>query len=348
MQIEDILKLCITEQASDLHIMPGMQPLLRIHGDLKPAQDFYALSAETAKRLIYSVLAIEQQHEFEKNLVMEVALSFPHIGNFRLSVLHQLRGIAAVFRVIPENIPTFDELLLPLVMKRLLALAHGLIMITGPTGSGKSTTLASMVDYINSSRACHIITIEDPIEFIHQSKMSAINQIQIGRDSPNVATSLRAALRQDPDVIMLGEMRDLESIRLALTAAETGHLVLATMHANTAPLAISRIIDIFPTAEKNRVRNMLAETTQAVICQTLVKKMTGGRVAAFEIMLANPAIRHLISQDMISHMESTIQTSGDIGMCTLEQYLQTLVAKRIISTAVARGVALNWGQFKKE
>jgi len=348
MQIEDILKVCVSEQASDLHLLPGMQPLMRIHGDLIPAKDFYSLNAETTKRLIYSVMSIEQQQEFENNLILEMALNFPHIGNFRVSVLHQMRGIAAVFRVIPEKIPSFEELLLPAVLKRLLAFEHGLIMVTGPTGSGKSTTLASMVDYINASRACHIITIEDPIEFIHQTKKSAINQIQVHRDSPDVATSLRAALRQDPDVIMLGEMRDLESIRLALTAAETGHLVLVTMHANTAPLAISRIIDVFPAAEKNRVRNMLAETTQAVICQTLVKKIGGGRVAAFEIMLANPAIRHLISQDMISHMESTIQTSGDIGMCTLEQYLQSLVAKRIISTAVARNVTVNWGQFKKE
>ena len=348
MQIEDLLTAAVSAEASDLHILPGMQPLIRIHGDLVAAKGFYVLNAEATKRLIYSVMSIEQQQEFETNLVIEMALSFPQIGNFRVSVLHQMRGIAAVFRVIPEKVPSFDELMLPPIMKRMISLAHGMILVTGPTGSGKSTTLASMLDFINASRSCHIITIEDPIEFIHTSKKSAINQIQVKRDTPDMAVSLRAALRQDPDVIMLGEMRDLETMRLALTAAETGHLVLVTMHANTAPLAISRIIDVFPTAEKNRVRNMLAETIQAVICQTLVKKTAGGRIAAFEIMLANPAIRHLISQDMISHMESTIQTSGDIGMCTMEQYLQTLVTKRLISMAIARSVATNWGQFKKE
>lgn len=348
MQIEDILKAGTEQQASDVHLLPGLPPLMRIHGDLIPAKDFYALSADTTRRLVYSLLSTEQQQEFESRLVLEVAISLPQLGNFRVSILHQLHGVAAVFRIIPDKVPSFDELLLPQVVKRLLAMAHGLILVTGPTGSGKSTTLAAMVDYINSSRAAHIITIEDPIEFIHQIKKSPINQIQVGRDTPDVATALRAALRQDPDVIMLGEMRDLESIRLALTAAETGHLVLVTMHANTAPLAISRIIDVFPAMEKPRMRNMLAETVQGVICQTLVKKVAGGRVAAFEIMLGNPAIRHLISQDMIAHMESTIQTSGDIGMCTMEQYLQSLVTKRVITHAVARSVTATWGQVKKE
>lgn len=336
MQLEELLKMSVAEGASDLHLLPGMPPLLRINGDLNPIPNLPALSSAETKTLIYSAMDIDQQQTFETKLGLDMALSFYDIGNFRVSVLHQMNGIAAVFRIIPENVPTFEELELPAIIKRLLMLPHGLVLVTGPTGSGKSTTLAVMVDQINSLRANHIITIEDPIEFIHKSKKCAINQIQVGRDTPDFASALRSSLRQDPDVIMLGELRDLETIRLALTAAETGHLVLATLHASTAPLAISRIVDVFPAAEKPRVRNLLSETLQAVLCQTLVKRISGGRVGAFEIMLATPAIRHLIRQDMIAHMESTIQTNGDIGMCTMDQYLQELVAKRLITTAAAR------------
>lgn len=345
MKIEELLKLSVSQHASDLHLLPELPPLMRIHGDLITVKDIPPLSSEESKMLIYSIMTKEQQHIFETHLVLDMAVFYPHIGNFRVSILHQLRGVAAVFRVIPENVPTFEELALPSILKRFLVLSHGLILVTGPTGSGKSTTLAAMIDYINMSKACHIITIEDPIEYIYYSKKSAINQLQVGRDTPDVATALRSSLRQDPDVILLGELRDLETIRLALTAAETGHLVLATLHASSAPLAISRTIDIFPTAEKNRVRNLLSETLQVVICQTLVKKITEGRVAAFEIMLATPAIRHLIRQDMITHMESTIQTNGDIGMCTMDQYLQDLVAKHVVSSATARGVTVNRESF---
>ncbi len=341
MEIEELLKLGVKKHASDLHILPWMPPLLRIDGDLIPVEGASPLSPEETKQLIYAVMTESECALFEKNLVFEIALSFYHIGNFRVSIFHQINGVSGVFRVIPEHVPSFEELLLPAVLKNVLSAPHGLVLVTGPTGSGKTTTLAAMIDYINSGRANHIITIEDPIEFIHSSKKSAINQLQVGRDTPDIATALRSSLRQDPDVILLGELRDLETIRLALTAAETGHLVLTTFNASTAPLATSRIIDMFPTGEKNRVRNMLAETLQAVICQTLVKKLTGGRVAAFELMLATPAIRHLIRKDMVTHMETTIQTSGDIGMCTLEQYLQELVARRIISPTVARNVALS-------
>lgn len=345
MDLKELLTFSVAAHASDMHILPGMPPLLRIDGELVPVKEFPTLTAEDTSHLIYSAMSQNQKDYFETNLVLDMALPFSGIGLFRVSALHQLRGVSAVFRIIPEKVPGFEELMLPSVFKRLMSLSHGLILVTGPTGSGKSTTLAAMVDYINATRACHIITIEDPIEFIYESKKSAINQLQVGRDTTDVTSALRASLRQDPDVILLGEMRDLETIRLALTAAETGHLVMATLHASSAPLAISRIIDVFPTAEKNWVRNLLAETVQGVFCQTLVKKITGGRVAAFEIMLANPAIRHLIRQDMISHMESTIQTSGDIGMCTLEQSLQELVAKRLISTVVARGIAVNHESF---
>lgn len=348
MKIDKLLKLSVEQQASDLHIIPGLSPLLRIDGELKTIDEIAPLSSAVTKHLIYSIMSSEQQKTFEERLVCDMAINFPHIGIFRVSALHELNGIAAVFRIIPEKVPTFDQLMLPSLFKRLLSLTSGLILVTGPTGSGKSTTLAAMIEYINTMKACHIITIEDPIEFIYQSKKSAISQLQVGRDTPDVSIALRSSLRQDPDVILLGEMRDLETIRLALTAAETGHLVMATLHASSAPIAISRMIDVFPSAEKNRVRNLLAETLQAILCQMLVKKPSGGRVAAFEIMLANPAIRHLIRQDMTSHMESTMQTSGDIGMCTMDQYLQELAAKRIITTAVARSAAVNWGQVKKE
>lgn len=343
--IEQLLQLAIQHKASDLHLMPGLPPMLRIDGQLIRQHDLPALSAAETRELTYHVMTIEQQQNFDTQLVLDFAIHYSEIGNFRVSVLHQMNGISAVFRVIPTSVPTFNELGLPPVLKALLDLPHGLVIVSGATGSGKSTTLASMVDYVNASRSSHIITIEDPIEYIHTCKKSAINQLQVGRDTPDVDTALRSSLRQDPDVILIGELRDLETIRLALTAAETGHLVMTTLHASTSPLAISRIIDIFPTPEKNRVRNLLAETLQAVLCQELVKKSGGGRVAAFEIMLASPAIRHLIRQDMASHMESTIQTSGDIGMCTLEQNLNYLASKRIISTATARSVIANRGSF---
>lgn len=345
MVIDDLLKISVTAGASDLHILPGMPPLIRVNGDLAPINDMSPLSPDETKILIYGAMDVDQQQQFEEKLGLDMAFSHPDIGNFRVSVLHQLHGIAAVFRIIPENVPTFEELDLPPIIKRLLMLPYGLVLVTGPTGSGKSTTLAVMIDEINKMRANHIITIEDPIEFIHKSKKSAINQIQVGRDTPDFATAVRASLRQDPDVIMIGELRDLETIRLALTAAETGHLVLATLHASTAPLAISRVVDVFPAAEKPRVRNLLAETLQAVLCQTLVKRIAGGRIGAFEIMLASPAIRHLIRQDMIAHMESTIQTNGDIGMCTMDQYLQELIAKRLITTSTARNITNHIGPF---
>lgn len=346
MDIEALLQQGIEKHASDLHILPGLPPLLRIHGDLSPIPDYPPLKPEETEHLINAVLTDTQRTIFSRELVLDTSVHFDKLGNFRASILHQLHGIAAVFRIIPEHIPSFEELALPTILKRFLILPHGLVLVTGPTGSGKSTTLAAMVDHINSTRTCHIITIEDPVEFIYTHKKSAINQIQVGRDTPDMATALRASLRQDPDVILLGEMRDLETIRLALVAAETGHLVLGTLHASSAPIAISRMVDVFPTAEKPRVRNLLSETIQAVLCQTLVKKNDGGRVAAFEIMLATPAIRHLIQQDMIAQMETTIQTNGDIGMCTMTQYLNTLVAKGVISANVARTAAANREAFR--
>jgi twitching motility protein PilT len=346
MEMEQLLALSVSKKASDLHIMPGMSPLMRIYGSLVKQPELEVLSADEARRLIFSIMTDEQLQEFQTKLVVELGLYVPNIGNFRVSVLHQLKGIAAVFRVIPEHIPSFEELALPPVLKTLLKLSHGLILVTGPTGSGKSTTLAAMIDFINTHRSCNIITIEDPIEFTYTNKHSVFHQLEVGRDTPDFSTALRSSLRQDANVILLGELRDLETMRLALTAAETGHLVMATLHASSAPIAISRFTDVFPSEEKNRVRTMLSETLQAVVCQTLVKCLAGGRVAAFEILFATQAMRHFIRQDMSAHMESAMQTNGDKGMCTLEQYLHDLVVKRVISPSVAATMIASRGIFR--
>lgn len=250
MDMQSLLKAAVDKKASDLHILPGMPPLMRIDGDLTFEDGALALTPEQSKSLVASIMTPEQMALLTEKLVIEMPLSIPHVGNFRVSVFHQLRGLAGVFRVIPEKIPSFEELQLPQVLKSLLHLPHGLILVTGPTGSGKTTSLAALIDAINILRACHIITIEDPIEYIHTNKKSAISQLQIGRDTPDIATALRSSLRQDPNVVMIGEMRDLETVNLALTAAETGHLMFATLHASTAPLAVSRLIDMFPNEEK--------------------------------------------------------------------------------------------------
>jgi len=331
MDISELLKLSCKKNASDLHLSPGHPPILRINGDLLPMKDHPILDAETTKKCIYQFLNETQKQDFAREWEIDFAIELPHVSRFRVNAFQQAQGIAAVFRIIPEAVPTLDELEMPAVFKKILNLPNGLILITGPTGSGKSTTLAAMIDYINTNQHCHIITIEDPIEFSHQRKKSLINQRQVSRDTHNFAAALRSALREDPDVILVGEMRDLETIRLALTAAETGHLVMATLHTSSAPRAISRIIDVFPTGEKNIIKNMLAESLQAVICQELVKSIAGGRVPAFEIMLATSAIRNLIREDKVAQMYSSIQTSSAVGMCTFDQYLQTMVAKNIIA-----------------
>lgn len=348
MDINSLLSVSVAQKASDLHIMPSEVPLLRIDGALIHHKESGIISPEMSKQLIYSIMSPELQRAFEEKRVLELALPVPNIGNFRVSVFHQLNGIGAVFRIIPERVPSFEELNIPSILKSLLGLSYGLILVTGPTGSGKSTTLAAMIDYINSFRSCNVITIEDPIEFVHSNKRSVFNQLQVGRDTTDFATALRASLRQDPNVIMLGELRDLETMRLALTAAETGHLVMATQHASSAPMAISRFADVFPTEEKNRVRTLLAETLQAVICQTLIKKNSGGRAAAFELMLMTPPIRNYIRQDMPGHIESAMQTGGDKGMFTLEQYLQKMVEANIIKPNVAASVVANRAGFTEE
>lgn len=346
MKLRDLLELCVKQNASDLHLSPGLPPMARIDGDLFPFKDMTILSADQIKDLVYSAMEKSQQQEFETALELDFAVNIPNIAGFRVNAFHQIHGIAAVFRVIPEKIPTLEQLQLPPIFKQLLDLPNGLILVTGPTGSGKSTTLAAMVDYINLNQECHIITIEDPIEFIHTSKKCLINQRQVHRDTHDFTVALRSALREDPDVILLGEMRDLETIRLALTAAETGHLVMATLHTSSAPRAVSRIVDVFSANEKNIIRNMLSESLQAVICQTLLKKISGGRVAALEIMLGTTAIRNLIREDKIAQMYNIILTGSSVGMCTLDQYLQELVAKKIITASTAQDYAMNKEVFK--
>src|SRR3990167_2014881 len=336
MRIEKLLEIAIAMHASDLHIFPGLVPLLRIDGERVPIKNQAVLSPEEAKGIIYEFMTEAQHQMFEQELTLDFAFSRPELGNFRVSTLHQLHGVGAVLRLLSRRVPTLDELGMPQIFKRFLKLPHGLILVTGPTGSGKSTTMAAMLEYINQTRSAHIITIEDPIEYIHASKKSAISQLQVGRDTTDFAAALRSSLRQDPDVVFVGEMRDLATINLGLIAAETGHLVVGTLHASSAPMAVSRIVDMFPPQEKNRVRSMLSETMQAVLCQTLVKKKTGGRIAAFEIMLATPAVRNLIFQDLVGQIEATMQTNGDIGMCTMEQYVQELVNKQLVASTVAQ------------
>lgn len=345
MELNELLELSIKEDASDLHISPGLPPILRVQGDLMRMEKLPVLDAATTKQLIYKALDEKQIKALESELELDFAVMLPNGSRFRVNAFHQMYGIAASFRMIPSKTPTLDELEMPPIFKQLLELPNGLILVTGPTGSGKSTTLAAMVDYLNSNFNFHIITVEDPIEFTHQSKKSLINQRQVHRDTHDFNLALRAALREDPDVILVGEMRDLETIRLALTAAETGHLVMGTLHTSSAPRTVNRIVDVFPAGEKNIIRNLLSESLQGVICQSLVKKASGGRVAAFEIMLGTPAIRNLIREDKIAQMYSSIQTGSELGMCTLDQYLQGLVKKQVITRETAQDVAVSKQTF---
>lgn len=348
MNVEALLREAVLKGASDLHLLPNAPPYLRIDGELQPLPEVAPLTADMTQSISMHLLSIAQQQVFTKDLSIDISVTYQEIGTFRVSVFHEKNGVACVFRVISTIIPTFEELSLPAILKTLLLVPHGLILVTGTTGSGKSTTLAAMVDYVNSIRSSHIITIEDPIEYQYQNKKSIINQLQVGRDTPSFAHALRASLRQDPDVILIGELRDLETINMALLAAETGHIVLSTLHASSTALAMSRIIDVFPAAEKSRIRTLLSESLQAVICQTLLKRIDRGRIPAFEIMLMNPAIRHYLRQDMIAHIETVIQTSGDIGMCTLEQSLEQLIVKKLVNPTVARSAILNREIYKSQ
>lgn len=344
MDITQLLQFSVKQGASDLHLSAGLPPMLRHDGDIRKI-DIPNLDPEMIHKMIYDIMDDFQRKEFESTLEADFSFSLPNIARFRVNVFQQNRGIGAVLRTIPGSVPSLEDLNAPEIFKSIALTPRGLILVTGPTGSGKSTTLAAMVDYINATHFDHILTIEDPIEFVHQPKKSLINQREVHRDTKSFSNALRSALREDPDVILIGEMRDLETIRLALTAAETGHLVLGTLHTSSAPKTIDRIIDVFPAGEKDMVRSMLSESLKAVISQTLLKKIEGGRVAAHEIMLGSSAICNLIREDKIPQMASTIQTSNKMGMKTLDQDLKRLVSEKVITQEVARQKASNKADF---
>ena len=329
MDIADLLAFSAGHGASDLHLSAGVVPMLRVDGEMQRS-GLPVLAPDQVRALVHSVMTQAQRSEFETGREADFSCEVAGLGRFRVNAFEQQRGAGAVFRSIAQAIPSLESLGLGEVFRRICHLSHGLVLVTGATGSGKSTTLAAMIDHLNSTRQQHILSIEDPIEFIHDPRQSLINQREVHRDTHSFAAALRSALREDPDVIMLGEMRDLETIRLALTAAETGHLVLATLHTSSATRTIDRVVDVFPAEEKAMVRTMLSESLQAVISQTLVKKVGGGRVAAHEIMLATPAIRNLIRENKVAQMVSVIQTGAAVGMQTLEMSLKRLRGAGVI------------------
>ena len=329
MDIADLLALSVSQGASDLHLSAGVAPMLRIDGEMRRCER-PVLTGDQARALIHSLMSDVQRRAFEVEHEADFSCEVPTLGRFRVNAFEQQRGAGAVLRTIASNVPSIESLGLGEVFKQLCDLPRGLVLVTGATGSGKTTTLAAMIDHLNSTRALHILTLEDPIEFIHLPKCSLINQRQVHRDTHSIDAALRSALREDPDVIMLGEMRDLDTIRLALTAAETGHLVLATLHTPSAAKTIDRVVDVFAAEEKSMVRTMLSESLHAVVCQTLVKKKGGGRVAAHEIMLGTPAIRNLIRENKVAQMASAIQTGAAVGMQTLEMSLKRLKERGLI------------------
>ncbi|MFQ6370162.1 type IV pilus twitching motility protein PilT [Shewanella sp. YIC-542] len=330
MEITELLAFSVKHNASDLHLSSGVPPLIRVDGEVRKL-NVPELTHQEVHRLVYDIMNDKQRKDYEEFLEIDFSFEVPNLARFRVNAFNQSRGAAAVFRTIPSDILSLEQLGAPEIFKKISSYPRGLVLVTGPTGSGKSTTLAAMIDYVNDSRHDHILTIEDPIEFVHKTKQCLINQREVHRHTLSFAAALRSALREDPDVILVGEMRDLETIRLALTAAETGHLVFGTLHTTSAAKTIDRVVDVFPAGEKDMVRAMLSESLQAVISQTLIKKVGGGRVAAHEIMVGTPAIRNLIREDKIAQMYSAIQTGMAHGMQTLEQSLQQLVARGVIT-----------------
>lgn len=335
MEITQLLNFAFKSGASDLHLTAGMPPMIRVDGDMRRI-DLPMLDHKTVHALIYDIMTDKQRKNYEEFLETDFSFEVPDLARFRVNVFNQNRGAAAVFRLIPEEILPMEKLGMGKIFEQISSFPRGLVVVTGPTGSGKSTTLAAMINFINKTRYEHILTIEDPIEFVHQSKKCLVNQREVHRDTLGFSEALRSALREDPDIILVGELRDLETIRLALTAAETGHLVFATLHTTSAAKTIDRIVDVFPAAEKAMVRSMLSESLQAVISQTLLKKVGGGRIAAHEIMLGTPAIRNLIREDKVAQMYSAMQTGSNVGMRTLDQHLQQLVQSGLVSKEDAR------------
>jgi len=344
MDIAELLAFSVKNGASDLHLSAGLPPMIRVDGDIRRI-NVPPLEHKEVHALLYDIMNDRQRRDYEEFFETDFSFDLPGIARFRVNAFNQDRGAAGVFRTIPSKVLTLEDLGCPPFFQEVTRHPRGLILVTGPTGSGKSTTLAAMIDYINNNDYSHILTIEDPIEFIHQSKKCLINQREVHRDTLGFNEALRSALREDPDVILVGEMRDLETIRLALTAAETGHLVFGTLHTSSAAKTIDRIIDVFPAAEKDMIRSMLSESLQAVIAQTLLKKISGGRTAAWEIMVGTAAIRNLIREDKVAQMYSAIQTGRKDGMQTLDQHLQELVEKGSISRQAARSRAVNKSLF---
>jgi len=335
MEITDLLVFTQKNQASDLHLSTGNPPILRVHGEMMPYKS-PAMSGDEVKRMLYSIMTEQQRSDYERDFEIDLAISFGEDMRFRVNAFNTMNGPAAVLRTIPNRIQSLEEIAAPEILKKLCTLPKGLVLVTGPTGSGKSTTLAAMVDFINTNDAKHIITIEDPVEFLHTSKKSLINQREVGKNTRSFARALKSALREDPDVILVGELRDIETIQLALTAAETGHLVFGTLHTNSAPKTIDRIIDVFPANDKEMVRAMLSVSLEAVITQALLRRKDSGRVAAHEIMLGTSAVRNLIREGKVPQLYSILQIGSKIGMRTMKDSIYELLNQDIISEQTAR------------
>jgi twitching motility protein PilT len=344
MEITQLLAFGVEEGASDCHLSSGEPPLLRVHGDLKKL-DHPPLTKEDVHALVYDIMSDTQRKTFEETHECDFSFEMPSVARFRVNVFMQRKGEGAVFRTIPTKILTLEELGMPPVLRQLCDKEKGLVLVTGPTGSGKSTTLAAMIDYLNDSFEGHILTVEDPIEFVHQSKKCLVNQRELGLHTNSFANALRAALREDPDIILVGEMRDLETIQLALTAAETGHLVFGTLHTSSAPKTVDRVIDVFPPSQQAQIRAQFAESIEAVITQTLLKNKSGGRVAALEIMTGTTAVRNLIREAKIHQIPGTMQVSQKDGMQTMDMALQSLVTRGLVTKEEAQSKSMNPSLF---
>lgn len=344
MDISQLLAFSVKNGASDLHLSAGVPPMIRVDGDVRRI-NVPAMEHSQVHEMVYDIMNDKQRKDYEEFLETDFSFEIPGLARFRVNAFIQNRGAGAVFRTIPSKILTLEDLDCPKIFSEIASYPRGLVLVTGPTGSGKSTTLAAMMDHKNDNEYSHILTIEDPIEFVHESKKSLVNQREVHRDTLGFNEALRSALREDPDTILVGELRDLETIRLALTAAETGHLVLGTLHTSSASKTIDRIIDVFPGAEKDMVRSMLAASLRAVISQTLCRKIGGGRVAAHEILIGTPAIRNLINEDKVAQMYSAIQTGNSVGMQTLDQNLQEILKKGLIAREEARRKAEHKADF---
>ncbi|HET9025726.1 MAG TPA: type IV pilus twitching motility protein PilT [Burkholderiaceae bacterium] len=339
MDISELLAFSVKNKASDLHLSAGLPPMIRVHGDVRRI-NLPPLEHKDVHGMIYDIMNDSQRKQYDESLEVDFSFDLPGLARFRVNAFNQDRGAAAVLRTIPSRVLSLEELQCPRQFADFSSKPRGLVLVTGPTGSGKSTTLAAMVDHVNNNLYGHVLTIEDPIEFVHESRKCVINQREVGPHTLSFANALRSALREDPDVILVGELRDLETIRLALTAAETGHLVFGTLHTSSAAKTIDRIVDVFPAAEKEMVRAMMSESVVAVISQTLLKLKDGsGRVAAHEIMVGTPAIRNLIRENKVAQMYSMIQTGSQFGMQTLDQNLLDLVRRNVVSLGEARQYA---------